>query len=147
MISRYLKRQNLEITFRSIRTRVTKPPTEGWIQRIRVALGMSQAELAIRMGVNQKSVHAMEISEQSKKIKLETLEKAADALGCKLYYILVPDISLEEMHYRQAYKLAEQMEEELVNTMALENAIIKKDYKRIEHTARVLQLKDAVKWK
>jgi predicted DNA-binding mobile mystery protein A len=71
-------------------------PTQGWLRAIREALGMSRADLGTRMGVRPASVNDIEKSEAAGRIKLETLVRAADALGCDLVYALIPRTGLEE---------------------------------------------------
>ena len=71
-------------------------PHRGWIRAIRDALGMSGSELAMRLGVRQQTVHDLEVSEQRRTIRLDTLARAADAMDCDLVYALVPRTSLEE---------------------------------------------------
>ena len=48
------------------------------------------------MGVRQQTIHDMEVSERRRTIQLDTLTRAADAMGCDLVYALVPRTSLEE---------------------------------------------------
>lgn len=83
-------------------------PHKGWIRAIRDALGMSGRELADRMGVSQQTVPDIERSEQRGTIKLETLQRAADALDCDLVYFLRPRRSLEELVALQAERKASQ---------------------------------------
>ena len=71
-------------------------PHRGWIRAIRDALGMSGRELAARVGVRQQTIHHIELSEQRRTIRLNTLARTADALGCDLVYAIVPRTSLEE---------------------------------------------------
>src|SRR5665647_390075 len=70
-------------------------PHQGWIRAIREALGMSSKELADRMGIIQQAIRELEQSELHETIKLETLQRAANALECELVYSLVPRRSLD----------------------------------------------------
>src|SRR6266404_8337614 len=70
-------------------------PVRGWIKAIREALGMSTAQLAMRLGVKQPSVVALEQSEAKGTIELATLRRVAKALDCTLVYALVPGKPLE----------------------------------------------------
>ncbi len=72
-------------------------PVRGWIRAIREALGMTTAQLGKRLGIRQASVVGLEKSEASKSITLETLERAAHALDCRLVYALVPRKPLAEV--------------------------------------------------
>ncbi len=69
---------------------------------------MSGSALASRMGVSQQAIADLERSEDLDTIKLDTLRRAADALGCDLVYALVPRTSLEEAVGSQARRRAEQ---------------------------------------
>ncbi|MCX7353989.1 MAG: mobile mystery protein A [Alphaproteobacteria bacterium] len=81
-------------------------PHSGWLRAIRDALGMTAAQLGARLGITPTSVFEMERREADGTVTLKTLEKAAEALGCKLVYALVPDESLEATVQRRARKLA-----------------------------------------
>ena len=65
-------------------------PKEGWIAYIRSALSLPSSQLAKLMGITQPSALAMETREQDKVITLETLDNAANAMGCDLVYAFVP---------------------------------------------------------
>jgi predicted DNA-binding mobile mystery protein A len=96
-------------------------PHGGWVRAIREALGMTAAELAERMGVNQSVVTRMEQSERTGRIQLDTLQRAADALECEVVYALVPRRGLEDMVAERARALAEQRLRRVGHTMALED--------------------------
>lgn len=81
-------------------------PHSGWLRAIRDALGMTAAQLGARLGITPTSVFEMERREADGTVTLKTLEKAAEAIGCKLVYALVPDESLEATVQRRARKLA-----------------------------------------
>jgi predicted DNA-binding mobile mystery protein A len=66
------------------------PPKKGYINAIRKALYMSSAQLARRMGISQSGVSLLEKRERVSSVTLDTLDRAADALGCELHYELVP---------------------------------------------------------
>src|SRR5438045_3983720 len=67
------------------------PPVRGWIKAVREALGMTTGQLARKLEISQPSVSAMESSELKGTIELATLRRVADALDCKLVYVLVPN--------------------------------------------------------
>ena len=69
---------------------------------------MSGRELGERLGVSQQTIPNIERSEQRGTIKLETLQRAADALDCDLVYALVPRRSLDELVMAQARRKATQ---------------------------------------
>src|ERR1035441_6651466 len=58
------------------------PPARGWIKAVREALGITTAQLAIRMRVRQPSIIGLERSEAKGSIELATLRRVAEALDC-----------------------------------------------------------------
>ncbi len=67
---------------------------------------MSGAELADRLGVTQPTVAELERNEARGAIRLDSLERAADALGCDLVYFLVPRATLDDAVHLQARRQA-----------------------------------------
>jgi DNA-binding XRE family transcriptional regulator len=57
----------------------------GWIKTIREAIGMTSADLASRVGVNQSRIIHMEKSQSEGNIKISTMEKITDALVMGLF--------------------------------------------------------------
>ena len=105
--TRAAARRALDTRFERLRPLLSEPrPHRGWVRAIRDALGMSGAELAARMGVAQSTVVDIERSELHDTIKLETLHRAADALGCEVAYFLVPRVTLEASVRTQARRKA-----------------------------------------
>jgi len=96
-------------------------PPRGWIKAIREALGMTTAQLARRMEVSQPRVVILERSEASGRIKLETLQRVAAALNCRLVYALVPNEPLETMVHDRARQIAIRHLGAVEHTMRLEN--------------------------
>lgn len=99
-------------------------PRDGWIRTLREALGMSAGELGQRMGVGANAVVKLEASERAHRIQLDSLERAADALGCDVAYVLVPRRSLEEMVDRQAAGVAGATMAVVGHTMLLEDQAV-----------------------
>ena len=95
-------------------------PEGGWISAIRRALGMSAADLAGRLGVEISTVSRIEASEVGETIKLETLRRFADQLGCDLVYALVPRQSLNRAVNQRAREIATKRVARLQQTMSLE---------------------------
>src|SRR5271154_3759695 len=85
--ARYAKMENPNLWAR---------PPKGWIRAIRDSLGMTTQQLAKRLDMSQSRVIAIEKAEQAGTLKLNTLERAADALGCQLVYTLMPKESLAD---------------------------------------------------
>jgi predicted DNA-binding mobile mystery protein A len=96
-------------------------PPRGWIRAIREALGMSVAVLAARLGISASAVTRLEQSEAAGKIQLDTLRRAADALGCDLVYLLVPRRPLDAVVRDRARELAHRHVAAVEQTMRLED--------------------------
>jgi|GEM_PF-3365374 len=72
-------------------------PLRGWLRAIRQALNISLRQLAAMMDLPHHScVRDFEISEARGSIRLSSLRRAAQAMGCRLVYAIVPERSLEE---------------------------------------------------
>jgi predicted DNA-binding mobile mystery protein A len=99
---------------------ISRPP-HGWIRAVREALGMSAAVLADRLGVTPSAVIRLEQSEAGDRIRLETLRRAADALGCDLVYVLVPRRPLTTVVRERASELAHFQVAAVEQTMRLED--------------------------
>lgn len=96
------------------------PPPRGWLKAIREALGMTSAQLGKRLGVVQSRVIAIEQAEAKGTITLNSLEKAAQALDCRLVYVLVPRQPLDALIEKRALSLANRRLAATSHTMALE---------------------------
>ena len=96
-------------------------PIKGWIRAIRNALGMSASDLATRMGVRQQTISDIERSERHATIQLKTLERAAQAMDCRLVYAIVPNTTLDETVNTQARRKAVQYLEAISHHSQLED--------------------------
>lgn len=115
-------RRRLDTRFERIRAAgVDARPYHGWIRTIRDALGMTSTELAARMNLRQQSISDIERSERLHTIRLNTLEKAAEAMGCQLVYAIVPRTTLEETVQAQARHRADQHLSRVAHHSRLEN--------------------------
>src|SRR5689334_3463416 len=72
-------------------------PRGGWVRAIREALGMSAHQLGTRVRVKRQTIENLERSEAHGKITLDSLNRVAKALGCRVVYALVPEKPLNEM--------------------------------------------------
>lgn len=99
---------------------LTRPP-HGWIRAVRDALGMSAAALAARLGTTGSAVIRLEQSESADRVRLDTLRRAADALGCDLVYLLVPRRRLTTVVRERARQLARREVAAVYQTMRLED--------------------------
>ena len=98
---------------------LTRPPY-GWIKAIREALGMTTAQLGKRLGVSQPRVVKIEKAEKDGAITLDSLERAAQALDCRLVYTLVPRKPLGDLVAERAKKIAKKRLETTGHSMRLE---------------------------
>ncbi len=71
------------------------PPKLGWIKTLRMALSMSGAALARRMGLQRSAALYLEQAERDGNISLKKLEQVANAMDCELIYALVPKATAE----------------------------------------------------
>jgi predicted DNA-binding mobile mystery protein A len=85
---------------------------------------MTSAQLAHRIGIAQPSVVELEQSEARGAITLKTLERTAEALGCRLVYALVPLQPLSEIVQSRASEVADRKLASVVQTMRLEDQAV-----------------------
>ena len=116
-----MARAALERDLMRHRNTPTAAPRSGWIRAIRDALGMSTSELARRMGVSKARVGQIERGERERTITLDTLERAARALGCRVEYVLVPREPLDDLVWAQAMAKARAEIGAVDHTMELED--------------------------
>jgi predicted DNA-binding mobile mystery protein A len=98
---------------------LTRPPY-GWIKAIREVLGMTTAQLGKRLGVSQPRVVKIEKAEKDGAITLDSLERAAQALDCRLVYTLVPRKPLDDLVAERAKIIAKKRLETTGHSMKLE---------------------------
>jgi len=65
-------------------------PPSGWIQAVRLALGMSLRQLSERLGISASAVTNFEKRELAETISLATLKKTAQAMDMELVYYFKP---------------------------------------------------------
>lgn len=114
------RRKQLDKVFLELKENIPLRPKNGWIAEIRTLLLMTTAQLAHRIGVAQSVVSNFEISERSKTISLQSLEKIAQALECDLHYFFVPRKGLENELFERAEKLYNQNDKKIEHHMRLE---------------------------
>lgn len=100
-------------------------PPKGWLRAIRNALGMTTAQLARRMGVTQPRIVELEQSEVGGSVTLHSLQRAAEALGCRVVYALVPDRPLADIVRMRAELIADKQLASVRHTMSLEDQAVK----------------------
>ena len=82
---------------------------------------MSSTQLAKRMKVSPQFVRKLEKGEAAGTITLASLNRAAEALECKIVYALVPGKYLEETRRERARLLAHALRNRAAHSMTLEN--------------------------
>jgi predicted DNA-binding mobile mystery protein A len=133
-----MARTALERDLRRHRDTPTAAPRSGWIRAIRDALGMSTSELARRMGVSKARIGQIELGERERTITLGTLERAADALGCRVEYVLVPREPLDDLVWAQAMAKARAEIGAVDHTMELED-------QRLDGGSRAARIEEAAR--
>jgi predicted DNA-binding mobile mystery protein A len=125
--------RHLDKRFTAFRPLARNPrPPKGWVRAVRDALGMTTAQLARRLGVSQPRIVELEQSEMSGSVTLHTLQRAAEALGCRLVYALVPERPLAEIVRERAEIVAERQAGAVEHTMRLENQAVQSKRARKE---------------
>lgn len=116
-------------------------PQRGWIRAIREATDVTVREMAKRLRKSPSIVIYLEKSETEYRISLGNLREAADALGCKLVYALVPKSgSIQELSEQRARSRASENVRAVEHTMALEGQAVGGVQEKIEEeTERILK--------
>jgi predicted DNA-binding mobile mystery protein A len=104
--------------------RSARPP-KGWLRAVRDALGMTTAQLARRIGVSQPRIVELEQAEVSGAVTLHSLQRAAEALGCRVIYALVPDRPLADVVRARAELVADKQLASVQHTMTLEDQAVR----------------------
>lgn len=114
-------------------------PSRGWIRAIREALGMTTGQLAKRLGVQQPRVIELEKAEATGNITIKSLERAAEAMGCRLVYTLVPLKPLTETLHERASQIARQNLAAVEQTMRLEDQEVRDKASRKESQQQLIE--------
>ncbi len=120
--SKALARKHLERRLAPLRkTNDLVRPPRGWIKAIREALGLTTAQLAVRIGLSQPRIAQLERAEAEDSLTLRTLRQVAEGLNCTLVYALVPSEPLDDMLHGRARVVADEQLARTSHTMKLEN--------------------------
>ena len=131
--------RHLDQRFKALRPLIAAPrPPKGWVRAVRDALGMTGVQFAKRLGVAQPRVLELEQAEVSGSLTLKSLERAAEALGCRVVYALVPEKTLAETVERQAALIADKQLAQVEQTMSLENQSVNGNAVRKDMRARLV---------
>src|ERR1035438_4864091 len=99
-------------------------PNQGWLKTVRMALGLTSAQLAKKIGTQAPGINQFENNEVTKKATLGSLDRAARAMNCRLVWAIVPEPgygSLSEIVEYRARRLAEKTVRSVDQTMKLES--------------------------
>ena len=130
---RRLARAKLDQTgdwLRQMLPRLQSTPRGGWIAATRDALGMSQSDLARRLGVLPSSVVKLENSERAGTVQVDTLRRAAAAMDCELVVLVVPRQPLQSAVDGQRLKLYNATFNRAATHMKLEDQTVSDDLHR-----------------
>lgn len=106
-------------------------PRGGWVRAIREALGMSAKQLGARVRVTRQTIENLERSEAQGKITLDSLNRLASALGCRVVYALVPEKPLSGMQHERARAVADGLLKTASHSMKLEaQSVSEKEQRR-----------------
>lgn len=106
-------------------TAKSTPPGGGWVRAIRESLGMTQAQLAARLSLTRQSVQAFETAEAERRITLESLDRLAAAMGCRVVMAVVPiEGSIAALRTQRARAQAEKMLGPVSHSMAMESQAV-----------------------
>lgn len=113
-------RRAFDATLTTVDLAAFTPPRGGWVKALRESLMMSSAELGARLGITRQAAYALQASEVAGTVRLESLQRAAAALDCRLVYALVPRTTLEKTVQTQAGRIVDALAASVAHTMALE---------------------------
>lgn len=111
--------------------RKAPPPPRGWLRALRDAAGMSQADVARRMGLSRARVAQIERGEVDGSTTISALRRAAEAMDSSFVYAFVPNESVESLVQRQAEQAARRDVDRATHTMLLEDQNEPEDAKRL----------------
>ena len=116
-------------------------PQKGWLRAVREATGITIRQLAMRLRKAPTLVASLEKSEAEYRITLGSLRDAADALGCRLVYALVPKTgTIQELAEERARTEAIKNVRAVEHSMALEDQAVGQVSEKIEEeTERLLE--------
>jgi predicted DNA-binding mobile mystery protein A len=114
-------RQHLDKRFQMLKeTSVFERPVKGWIRAIRDALGITLTQVGTLLNVSATRISHIEQDELKGSVTLATMERIANALGCRFVYTLIPETSLQEKVHAQARQKALALLAQTSHSMNLE---------------------------
>ncbi len=100
--------------------RASARPASGWTRAVRQALGMTNRQLAKRVGRKPQTVLDLERREAAQTIQLGSLRELAEAMDCELVYAIVPREPLGAMLEKRARTVARNALRRTGHSMELE---------------------------
>ena len=99
---------------------------------------MTTGQLAQRMGVKQPRIIELEKGEVHGAITLRSLERAAEALNCRVVYVLLPVRPLTETMHARTAAIAGQQLAAVEQTMELEDQAVHSKARHAEARAEII---------
>jgi predicted DNA-binding mobile mystery protein A len=65
-------------------------PARGWLRAVREAVGLTQLDVASKVGIKRQSYAQLENAEERASISIASLRRAAEAMDCELMYCVIP---------------------------------------------------------
>jgi predicted DNA-binding mobile mystery protein A len=130
----------LDARLQNVRSWPIARPENGWIRAVRDALGLTTKQYALRLGVSQPRVVALEKGEREETLTLANLRRAAEALNCELVYVFAPKKPLAETLRKRAEAMATEQLNGIAHSMLLENKAIREEEIVRMREVRVSQL-------
>lgn len=117
-------------------------PAKGWVNAIRIALGMTLEQLGKKLGMTKQAAYQMELREAEGSITIQSLKLVAESLEMDFVYGLVPKSeTLENYVDSKAEELAKKIVERTSVSMGLEDQLNRPD--RIQKA--ILEKKEEIK--
>src|SRR4249920_1774074 len=112
----------LDDALETFRQASSRRPAGGWLKAVREGIGMTKAQLAERVHLSPSTVNSLERSEARGAITIDSLEKLARGMDCRLVYAIVPngEQTLEQLVLDRAELVARRQHSRLAHTMRLE---------------------------
>lgn len=133
-----LQQYQIVVNQAAVHAEALRTPPEGWLRAARKALSMSGAQLARRMGVTRARVSNAEKDELRGAVTLHSMQTAAEAMGCRFIYAIVPPKTIEDLIVAQAQRKAAALVSAASWHMALESQALTSD-KNVQQFTRLAQ--------
>jgi predicted DNA-binding mobile mystery protein A len=83
--------------------RAATRPARGWLRAVREAIGLTQGEVASRIGVKRQSLAQFENAEEHGSISIASMRRAAEAMDCEFVCFVVPRESVARSFVQLAH--------------------------------------------